>query len=907
MSNTSIQLKKSGQTGNTPSNLAFGEIAINYADGKLYYKDDTGSIDFISNQSSFDTINANNSLILATGVSDTLSFVAGNNISIDTNTTTKTITINSTGTATDQPARDTSNAAFLQANAAFSKANSVLSGFRANTLIVANGTGYLSNSNAEFSLSNNTLYVPNANISNEVIANSLVFYDGTRLNSATGISANTAATANVTVYARVTNVTTGTYFPIVTDTTITGSDTLHYSSNDFVMYAANNTFRATGNVWAGQFLTVGSNIPVVNSTGHWVGQTISAGSAGSANTANVAINARITNVTTGTYFPIVTDTTITGSDTLHYSSNDFLMYAANNTFRATGNVWAGTSLTVGTNIPVVNSTGHWVGQTINAIDSFARSTGNSAGLYANGAFIAANTADSKAVTSGSYANAAFAHANAAFNVANTAGGGGTGNASFIFSGTSNVYFATANGNIVANVGGNTIATVTNTGIQIAGSGGNLAGANNIYANTFIANNTITISGSGGDISGASNITGNNIIAANGVTVAGLNVVPHLQSAFLAANTPSHVANSAALYANGAFIQANAAFLRANTPDAIANSAALYANGAFIQANAAFGSQNTTGNYANSAYAQANTATTNAATADSKAVTAGSYANSAFSVANTDVTNINITGGVYGNSSSIPVITLAANGRVIAVSNATVAGGGGSGTDQYARDTANAALIAVSNNAVNLLVYSNFFVANGNTSTFSVTTNPESKEYTVVNIDGVIQLKNTYSLSGNTIILSENVAANANVEITVSGGGGGAGTDNLARDTANAAFIQANAAFNKANTGGGGVSNNGSSLSGTITPLANTSSQFNIIGITGDITIAAPAGTPTEGQKLIIRLKDAGTSVNISWNVVYRSIGFTLPTTTVANKTAYIGFIYNTADADWDGVAISLES
>ena len=909
MSNTSIQLKKSGQTGNTPSNLAFGEIAINYADGKLYYKDDTGSIDFISNQSSFDTINANNSLILATGVSDTLSFVAGNNISIDTNTTTKTITINSTGTATDQPARDTSNAAFLQANAAFSKANSVLSGFRANTLIVANGTGYLSNSNAEFSLSNNTLYVPNANISNEVIANSLVFYDGTRLNSATGISANTAATANVTVYARVTNVTTGTYFPIVTDTTITGSDTLHYSSNDFVMYAANNTFRATGNVWAGQFLTVGSNIPVVNSTGHWVGQTISAGSAGSANTANVAINARITNVTTGTYFPIVTDTTITGSDTLHYSSNDFLMYAANNTFRATGNVWAGTSLTVGTNIPVVNSTGHWVGQTINAIDSFARSTGNSAGLYANGAFIAANTADSKAVTSGSYANAAFAHANAAFNVANTAGGGGTGNASFIFSGTSNVYFATANGNIVANVGGNTIATVTNTGIQIAGSGGNLAGANNIYANTFIANNTITISGSGGDISGASNITGNNIIAANGVTVAGLNVVPHLQSAFLAANTPSHVANSAALYANGAFIQANAAFLRANTPDAIANSAALYANGAFIQANAAFGSQNTTGNYANSAYAQANTATTNAATADSKAVTAGSYANSAFSVANTDVTNINITGGVYGNSSSIPVITLAANGRVIAVSNATVAGGGGSGTDQYARDTANAALIAVSNNAVNLLVYSNFFVANGNTSTFSVTTNPESKEYTVVNIDGVIQLQNTYSLSGNTIILSENVAANANVEITVSGGGGGggAGTDNLARDTANAAFIQANAAFNKANTGGGGVSNNGSSLSGTITPLANTSSQFNIIGITGDITIAAPAGTPTEGQKLIIRLKDAGTGVNISWNVIYKSIGFTLPTTTVANKTAYIGFIYNTADADWDGVAISLES
>jgi hypothetical protein len=1081
MSNTSIQLKKSGATGNTPTGLAFGEVAINYADGKLYYKNAMGGTSYISNQFSFDTINANNSLILATGVSDTLSFVAGNNITISTNTTTKTITIDSTasgGGGSDTYARDTANAAFLQANsaygsqnttgsyansafakannalantngatfggdlnvtgklsiiassgdeggeiflaqaqsnttlsggitidsyqnkirffeqggsargayidlteciggagtnllnpgatpdstaratanaaflqanaayesqnttgtyansaytqantattnaatadskavtagsyansaytqantatnnaagaslyangafiqanAAFNRANSVLGGFRANTLIVANGTGFLSNSNAEFSLSNNTLYVPNANISNEVIANSLVFYDGTRLNSATGISANTAATANVTVYARMTNVTTGTYFPIVTDTTITGSDTLHYSSNDFLMYAANNTFRATGNVWAGQFLTVGSNVPVVNSTGHWVGQTISAGSAGSANTANVAINARITNVTTGTYFPIVTDTTITGSDTLHYSSNDFLMYAANNTFRAAGNVWAGQFLTVGTNIPVVNSTGHWVGQTINAIDSFARSTGNSAGLYANSAFIAANTADSKAVTSGSYANAAFAHANAAFNAANTGGGGGSGNASFIFSGTSNVFFATANGNIVANVDGNTIATVTNTGIQIAG--GNLNGANNIYANTFIANNTITISGSGGDISGANNITGNNIIAVNGVTVAGLNVVPHLQSAFLAANTPSHVANSSALYANGAFIQANAAFNRANNSVAntantanvatvainaritIVNTGIYYpivtdttvtgsdtlhyssndflmyaANNTFRAAGNVWAGEfiavgtnipvvNSTGHWvgqtvngvdslartnAASAGSYANSAFIAANTADSKAVTAGSYANSAFSVANTDVTNINITGGVYGNSSSIPVITLAANGRVIAVSNVTVSGGGGSGEDQFARNTANAA------------------------------------------------------------------------------------------------FIQANAAFNVANTGGGGgVSNNGSSLSGTITPLANTSSQFNIIGITGDITIAAPAGTPTEGQKLIIRLKDAGTGVNISWNVIYKSIGFTLPTSTVANKTAYIGFIYNTVDADWDGVAISLES
>jgi len=75
--------------------------------------------------------------------------------------------------------------------------------------------------------------------------------------------------------------------------------------------------------------------------------------------------------------------------------------------------------------------------------------------------------------------------------------------------------------------------------------------------------------------------------------------------------------------------------------------------------------------ANSAYGQANTATTNAATADGKAVTAGSYANSAYAQANTDYTTISASAGVYGGSSNIPVITLAANGRVSAIVNTSI--------------------------------------------------------------------------------------------------------------------------------------------------------------------------------------------------------------------------------------------
>ena len=123
MSNTAIQLKKSGITGNTPSTLAFGEVALNYADGKLFYKNGLGGTSFITNQFSFDTINANNSLVLASGYSDTLSLVAGNNITISTNTTTKTITFNATSGGDVAPAFEKANAAFIHANAAFAKAN----------------------------------------------------------------------------------------------------------------------------------------------------------------------------------------------------------------------------------------------------------------------------------------------------------------------------------------------------------------------------------------------------------------------------------------------------------------------------------------------------------------------------------------------------------------------------------------------------------------------------------------------------------------------------------------------------------------------------------------------------------------------------------------------------------------
>lgn len=96
-SNTSIFIKKSGVTGNTPVDLVHGEIAINYADGKLFYKDDLNTIKYITNQDSFSTINSDGTLILASSPTDILNLVPGANVFFSTNSTTKTITISSTG------------------------------------------------------------------------------------------------------------------------------------------------------------------------------------------------------------------------------------------------------------------------------------------------------------------------------------------------------------------------------------------------------------------------------------------------------------------------------------------------------------------------------------------------------------------------------------------------------------------------------------------------------------------------------------------------------------------------------------------------------------------------------------------------------------------------------------------
>ena len=80
---------------------------------------------------------------------------------------------------------------------------------------------------------------------------------------------------------------------------------------------------------------------------------------------------------------------------------------------------------------------------------------------------------------------------------------------------------------------------------------------------------------------------------------------------------------------------------------------------------------------------------------------------------------------------------------------------------------------------------------------------------------------------------------------------------------------------------------------------STCDEFDVTAQAGALKLKNPSGTPVNGQKLIVRIKDNGTARALTYDTQFRGIGCTLPNTTVINKTLYIGFIFNSTDTKWD--------
>ena len=95
-------------------------------------------------------------------------------------------------------------------------------------------------------------------------------------------------------------------------------------------------------------------------------------------------------------------------------------------------------------------------------------------------------------------------------------------------------------------------------------------------------------------------------------------------------------------------------------------------------------------------------------------------------------------------------------------------------------------------------------------------------------------------------------------------------------------------------------------SATVTAVS-TNDIVTITAQAAGLTLANPTGAFVEGQSLIIRIKDNGTARSIAYGTNFRAIGVTAPTTTVANKTTYIGCIYNSTDTKFDIIGVCTEA
>ena len=94
---------------------------------------------------------------------------------------------------------------------------------------------------------------------------------------------------------------------------------------------------------------------------------------------------------------------------------------------------------------------------------------------------------------------------------------------------------------------------------------------------------------------------------------------------------------------------------------------------------------------------------------------------------------------------------------------------------------------------------------------------------------------------------------------------------------------------------------------SLTPSVATADIYAYTALAANLTINAPTGTPVDGDKLIFRLLDNGTSRTLTWDATYTVIGVTLPTATTISKTTYVGCIYNANNTRWDVIAVATQA
>lgn len=95
---------------------------------------------------------------------------------------------------------------------------------------------------------------------------------------------------------------------------------------------------------------------------------------------------------------------------------------------------------------------------------------------------------------------------------------------------------------------------------------------------------------------------------------------------------------------------------------------------------------------------------------------------------------------------------------------------------------------------------------------------------------------------------------------------------------------------------------------TLTPDIDSYNIYDVTALAAGLTINAPTGTPRNGDILIFRIKDNGTTRTITWNAAFQNVsGLADITNTTVSKWHTIGTMYSTAASKWLIVSITTEA
>ena len=466
---------------------------------------------------------------------------------------------------------------------------------------------------------------------------------------------------------------------------------------------------------------------------------------------------------------------------------------------------------------------------------------------------------------------------------------------------------------VANIAGTNLLTY----IQASFDTANSASGNTIITQGVDATQNTLIS----NIQGV-DVTQNTLIS--NIQGVDLSQNTYIQSAWTKANNA--LANTGTLVRSNPLTQ----YIIANTANSISNTTgALVVNGGLGVAGNVYigGTLNVGGNTITTQDSSGNVTITGTLTVSD--INVASQLQTLITLANTDYTGVSTTPGTYGDQTHIPVVTIAANGRVTSISTVlTVPSANNANTNGWTGNSVlfanaagylstspnfayfssnnslsvsglttlsytgfvgsqNAALVIAGSNTKGGIGYVDFLQAN-NQSAGSANTSKwfrldSSGQYQIINSSYTTNIFNLTDAGQLTV---------PNLVLSYGAGGSVTFQDGTVQTTASTSSGKPRVLSLSANSS---------------TPAINTDS-YDFVYITNQNTAITSfttnlTGSPSNGQKLTISIT-GNTAIPLTWGTSFESSTVIIPSTTVSINRLDVGFIYNVATAKWRCIAVA---